>query len=108
MPDQTVKVTFIVPDVFTFDPPTAIMTAAGKINRHRHPGNADWMFVSVNELPSPEYSSTITGNGSEVHINDAHTSNGPSHYTVTVQDTTGTHTSNAVPTNTQPPMIMNE
>ena len=108
MPDQTVKVTFTAPNAFTFDPPTAIMTAAGKINLHRHPGNANWTFVSVNELPSPEYGWSITGNGSEVQINDAHTSNGSSHYTVTVQDANGTHTSNAVTTNTTPPMIMNE
>ena len=31
MPDQTVKVTFTAPNTFMFDPPTATMTAAGKV-----------------------------------------------------------------------------
>lgn len=42
MPDQTVKVTFTAPSTFTFDPETASMSGAGKINMHRDPGSADW------------------------------------------------------------------
>jgi hypothetical protein len=108
MPDQTVKVTFTTPSTFAFDPPSAIMTAAGKVNFHRDPGTASWTFVSVNELPSPEYSSTVTGNGSGVAVDDAHTSNGGSSYTVTVNDATGNHTSEPMSIKgTTPPMIMN-
>jgi hypothetical protein len=108
MPDQTVKVTFTAPSTFTFDPETATMTSAGKVNFHRDPGSAGWTFVSVNGLPSPEFTSSVTGNGSGVDVNDAHTSNGGSSYTVTVNDATGNHTSQ--PTSikgTAPPMIMN-
>jgi hypothetical protein len=108
MPDQTVKVTFTAPSTFTFDPETATMTAAGKVNFHRSPESTAWTFVSVNELPSPEFTSSVTGNGSGVTVNDAHTSNGGSSYTVTVNDATGNHTSQ-LPSikQTTPPMIMN-
>ena len=108
MPDQTVKVSFTAPSTFSFDPETATMTAAGKINLHRDPGSANWTFVSVNELPSPEYSWNITGNGSGATINDGHTSNGASHYTVTVSQNGNTYTSGNNPTSTVPPMIMNQ
>ncbi|MDQ6736213.1 MAG: hypothetical protein M3Z30_00755 [Gemmatimonadota bacterium] len=108
MPDQTVQITFSAPNNFTFTPPSATMTAAGKVILHRSPGNAGWTFVSVNELPSPEYSWTITGNGSGVQINDGHTSNGGSHYTVTIEQNGVQYTSGNVPTGTVPPMIMNQ
>lgn len=107
MPDQTVKVTFTAPSTFTFDPSTATMTAAGKIILRRDPGTADWTFVSVNGLPSPEYTWTVTGDGSGIEIDDAFTSNGASSYTVTVHDATGNHTSQET-TATVPPMIMNQ
>lgn len=108
MPDQTVKVTFTAPSTFTFDPEVVSMTAAGKIVMHRDPGSATWTFVSVNGLPSPEYTSTVTGNGSGIDVHDAFTSNGGSGYTVTVNDGTGGHTSGERPTATVPPMIMNQ
>lgn len=108
MPDQTVKVTFTAPDTFTFDQPTVTMTAAGKIILLRDPGSAGWTFVSVNGLPSPEYSYTINPNGNQVDISDGHTANGASHYTVTVHDATGNHTSGSAPRATLPPMIMNQ
>jgi hypothetical protein len=108
MPDQTVKVAFATPSTFTFDPPTAIMTGAGKINFHRDPGSSTWTFVSVNELPSPEFTASVTGNGSGITVNDAFTSNGGSSYTVTVNDATGNHTSQPMSIKgTTPPMIMN-
>jgi hypothetical protein len=108
MPDQTVKVTFTAPSTFTFDKETTTMTAAGKVNFHRDPGSAAWTFVSVNGLPSPEYTSSVTGNGSGITVNDACTSNGGSSYTVTVNDATGNHTSQpARIKGTTPPMIMN-
>jgi len=108
MPDQTVKVSFTTPSTFTFDPPTVTMTAAGKINFHRDPGSSTWTFVSINELPSPEYSSSVTGNGSGITVNDAFTTNGGSSYTVTVNDATGNHTSQPMSIKgTLPPMIMN-
>lgn len=108
MPDQTVQITFTAPNTFTFDKPTVTMGAAGKIVLHRSPGNADWTFVRVNELPSPEYTWTITGNGSGAQINDGHTRNGGSHYTVTVLQNGVEYTSGNVATATVPPMIMNQ
>ena len=107
MPDQTVKVTFTAPDTFTFDKEVVTMTAAGKVVMHQHPETADWTFVSVNNLPSPEYTSTVTGNGSGITINDGHTSSGASSYTVTVHDASGNHTSTNGPAGTVPPMIVN-
>jgi hypothetical protein len=109
MPDQTVKVTFTAPSTFAFDPETATMTSTGKINFQRHPGSSTWTFVSVNGLPSPQFSSTVTGNGSEMSASDAHTSTGDFGYTVTVNDATGNHTSQAANiTGTTPPMIRNQ
>jgi hypothetical protein len=109
MPDQTVKVTFNTPSTFTFDPETVTMTAAGRVNFHQEdPASAAWTLVSVNGLPSPEYTSSVTGNGSGITVNDAHTSNGGSSYTVTVHDATGNHTSQPMSIKgTTPPMIMN-
>lgn len=108
MPDQTVKVTFTTPSTFAFDPPSAIMTSAGKVNFHRDPGSATWTFVSINNLPSPEYSSSVTGNGSGLTVNDAYTTMGGSSYTVTVNDASGNHTSQPQSIRgTTPPMIMN-
>jgi len=107
MPDQTVKVSFTTPSTFAFNPPSVVMTAAGKINFHRDPGSSTWTFVSINNLPSPQYSSSVTGNGSEMTVNDAFTSNGESSYTVTVNDATGNHTSQPMSTGTLPPMIIN-
>ncbi|MFI5241762.1 MAG: hypothetical protein ACHQRL_02045 [Gemmatimonadales bacterium] len=108
MPDQTVKVTFTAPSTFTFDKEATTMTAAGKINFHRDPGSAAWTFVSVNGLPSPEYTSSVTGNGSGLTVNDGHTTNGSSGYTVTVNDATGNHTSQVARIKgTTPPMIIN-
>jgi hypothetical protein len=109
MPDQTVKVTFTSPSTFAFDPPTASMTSAGKINFHRNPGSSTWTFVSVNGLPSSQFTSTLTGNGSEINVNDACTSTGDFGYTVTVNDATGNHTSQVANiTGTTPPMIRNQ
>jgi hypothetical protein len=108
MPDQTVKVTFTAPSTFTFTPPTASMTAAGKVILHRDPGSANWTFVSVNELPSPGYTWEVTGNGSGISIDDGFTTNGGSHYTVTVQQGNNTYTSGDNPSGTVPPMIMNQ
>jgi hypothetical protein len=107
MPDQTVKVTFTPPDSFSFSDSNPKMTAAGKIIMHKHPETADWTFVSVNELPSPEYTPTVTGNGSGISVHDAHTKLGSSHYTVTVHDSSGDHTSANDPKQTNPPMITN-
>jgi hypothetical protein len=108
MPDQTVKVSFTSPSTFAFDPPTVTMTAAGKINFHRDPGSATWTFVSINTLPS-QFTSSLGGNGSEINVNDAHTSTGDFGYTVTVNDATGNHTSQPMSvTGTTPPMIRNQ
>lgn len=108
MPDQTVKVTFTAPNTFTFVPETVAMTAAGKVVFHRDPGNAAWTFVSADQLPTPEYTWSLTGNGSGLVVNDGHTSNGASHYSVTVQDASGRHSSGENPSGTAPPMIVNQ
>lgn len=115
MPDQTVKVAFdSTSNTFTFDPPDVPMTAAGKIIMHKKPDTADWTFVSVNELPT-QFTSSVTGNGKDVTIDDGHTSNGSWHYTVTVHDASGDHTSDIqAPAQTTPspmtslPMITNQ
>ena len=109
MPDQTVKVSFTTPSTFAFDPPAVTMTAAGKINFHRDPGSSTWTFVSVNGLPSPPFTSSVTGNGSGITVNDAFTSNGDFGYTVTVNDASGNHTSQPMSIRgTTPPMIRNQ
>jgi hypothetical protein len=109
MPDQTVKVSFTTPSTFTFDPPSPTMTAAGKINFHQNPASPTWTFVSINGLPSPEFTSSVTGNGSGITVNDAHTSIGDYGYTVTVNDATGNHTSQPQSIKgTLPPMIKNQ
>jgi len=108
MPDQTVKVTFTAPSTFTFEPEVVTMTAAGKIKLHRDPGTASWTFVSVNGLPSPEFTWSLNGNGSSAEVDDTFTSNGGNTYSVTVNDATGNHTSQEQPTGTVPPMIMNQ
>jgi hypothetical protein len=108
MPDQTVKVSFTTPSTFTFDPPGAIMTAAGKVNFHQHPASPSWTFVSINGLPNPPFTSSVTGNGSGITVNDDFTSNGDYGYTVTVNDASGNHTSQPQSIKgTLPPMIIN-
>lgn len=104
--DQTVNVTYTAPDTFAFDPPITHMGAAGKILLKSGP-NVDWVFVSVNELPSPEYTWTLTGNGNGITIEDKHTRLAPSHYTVTVSDASGNHTGPADLIATSLPMIVN-
>lgn len=114
VPDQTVKVSFTAPNTFAFDPPSVTLTAAGKIVMHQEPTTANWTFVSVNELP-PQFTSSVTGNGNGITVNDGHTSDGSWHYTVTVHDATGDHTSDVqAPAQTTPspmtslPMITNQ
>ena len=108
MPDQTVKVSFTTPSTFTFDPPSPAMTAAGKINFQQHPASPSWTFVSINGLPSPQFTSSVTGNGNGITVNDAHTSVGEFGYTVTVNDASGNHTSQPQSIRgTLPPMIIN-
>ena len=92
VPDQTVKVSFTAPSTFVFDPPAVTLTSAGKIVMHQEPTTADWTFVSVNELPA-QFTSSVTGNGNGITVNDGHTSDGSWHYTVTVHDASGDHTS---------------
>ncbi len=109
MPDQTVKVSFTTPSTFVFDPLTTIMTAAGKINFQQHPASPSWTFVSVNLLPTPQFSQSVTGNGNGITVNDGHTSVGDFGYTVTVNDASGNHTSQPQSIRgTLPPMIKNQ
>ncbi len=109
MPDPTVKVSFTSPNTFVFDPPSPTMTAAGKLNFHQHPASPPWTFVSINGLPSPEFTWSVTGNGNGITVNDAHTSIGDYAYTVTVNDMSGNHTSQPMSiTGTTPPMIKNQ
>jgi hypothetical protein len=109
MPDQTVKVSFTSPSTFVFDPPSPTMTAAGKINFQQKPASPSWTFVSINLLPSPEFTSSVTGNGNGMTVNDAHTSVGDYGYTVTVNDASGNHTSQPQSIQgTLPPMIKNQ
>ncbi len=107
MPDITVNVNFTDPDTFSFDPPVASLNAAGKVILKCKPANASWTFVSVNNLPNSQFTWSLKGNDSEVHIDDACTANGEFGYTVTVHDATGDHTSGPGSGGTVPPMIMN-
>lgn len=108
MPDQTVQVTFNGTGSFEFDPPAPTMTSAGKIVLHRNPANADWTFLSVDDLPASQFSWTVTGNGSGAEVNDGHTANGEFHYGVTVQNASGRHSSGDSTKQTAPPMIVNQ
>jgi hypothetical protein len=108
MPDQTVKVTFTTPSTFTFDPQVATMTAAGKILFQQHPASPSWKFVSINGLPKPPFTWSLTGNGTGITVNDDHSSNGDYGYTVTVNDANGDHTSQPGKIGTLPPMIKNQ
>lgn len=112
MPDQTVNVKYTAPDTFEFDPAITEMGAAGKILLKSGPGRVDWEFVSVNELPSPEYTWTLTGNGNGITIEDKHTRLAPSHYTVTVRDAAGRSQTSSTESPTESvmtalPMIVN-
>jgi hypothetical protein len=107
MPDITVDVTFTDPDTFSFNPEVASLNAAGKIILKRKPANASWTFVSVNNLPSSQFTSSLKGNSSEVHIDDVCTATGDFGYTVTVADASGNHTSVPGSGGTMPPMIVN-
>jgi hypothetical protein len=84
MPDQTVQVSFTAPATWTFDPPEVTMTGAGKIILQRKPGNATWRFVSATVIGNGQFKATVNGNGSQVTIQDDHTSNGTFVYGVTV------------------------
>jgi hypothetical protein len=108
MPDITVEVTFTDPDTFTFNPPIATLNAAGKVILKATPANPGWTFVSVNNLPTSEFTWSLKGNDSEIHIDDAFTANGGFGYTVTVNDASGDHTSGPTSAATVPPMIMNQ
>jgi hypothetical protein len=109
MPDQTVKVTFTPPNKFNFNPEVAFMNASGKIIFHREPGSSSWTFVSINELPKPPFSWSLTGNGSGINVDDDYTVMGEFTYTVTVHDETGNHTSQPGKIiETLPPMIKNQ
>ena len=91
MPDQTVRVTFD-PNAnpqFTFVPDESPMGAAGKIILNRTPGSANWKFTGgdVKEDPLDEFSSSVQGNGSSLHIDDQFkdTAETPYDYFVTVE-----------------------
>jgi hypothetical protein len=112
-PDQTVKVTYdgVNSSSWSFDPKTVQMTQAGKIILHRDSQSPDWVFNSVNGIPSG-WQQTTQGNGSQITIND--TLNPPvENYTYTV-----TVTYNGVPSTSPsqtpmadsgvPPVIMND
>lgn len=74
MPDQTVNVTFDpkAKVQFTFDPDTVEMSGAGKIILKRRPQSATWTFTGgdVKKDPLNEFSSSVQGNGRELHIDD--------------------------------------
>jgi len=74
MPDQGVDVSFDpnAEPQFTFVPDTVTMTAAGKIVLHRRPQIAPWTFKegSIKGNGSTQFSSTVHGNGSLLHIHD--------------------------------------
>jgi hypothetical protein len=105
--DPIVIVSFEPPSTFTFTPQEAPMRTAGKIQMHQPSDTKAWTFVRVNELPYPEYSSETAGNGKTMTVTDKHMKMGSSHYTVTVIDETGPHTSSDE-TRTHPPMITNQ
>lgn len=91
MPDQTVLVTFnpTANPQFTFVPDEVRMTAAGKIILNRSPGSATWKFTAgdvKNDLLD-EFSSSVHGNGSSLHIDDQFkdTTKTPYDYFVTVE-----------------------
>lgn len=102
-----VRVTFTPPDTFAFSCTEVTMRAAGKIQLHQVPSVDPWIFVSVNELPYPEFTSTIEGDGKTATIKDDHKSLGDFHYSITIRDATGEHTSRDR-TVTNPPMIRNQ
>ena len=76
MPDQTMKVMFDpgANPQFTFDPPPGdvTMTAAGKIIFNRSPGSATWKFTGgdVKRDLLDEFTPSVHGNGSSLHIDD--------------------------------------
>jgi virulence-associated protein VagC len=102
-----VKVKFTPPNNFEFSCTQVTMRAAGKIQLHQVPSDDPWIFVSVNELPSPEFMSTIAGDGKTATVSDDHKSLKEYHYSITIRDATGEHTSGDL-TVTNPPMIRNQ
>ena len=74
MRDQTVEV-FFDPNAypqFTFLPATVTMKAKGKIILFRRPQDAPWDFVggTVKNDNSKQFSFSVQGNGSKLHIDD--------------------------------------
>jgi hypothetical protein len=74
MPDQTVEV-FFDPNAepqFVFLPDTVTMTNAGKIVLSRRPQDAPWDFMGgyVKDDNSGQFSTSVHGNGSKLHIRD--------------------------------------
>jgi hypothetical protein len=77
MPDQNVDLTYdpsTTPPTWTFAPPSVTMTASGKVILHQAGSNAtSWTFTGGNVKSDPlsQFSSTVQGNGTLLHINDA-------------------------------------
>jgi hypothetical protein len=102
-----VTVSFTPPETFVFSCAAVTMRASGKIQMHQASEKDQWTFVRPNELPEPEFTYKTGGNGKTMTIEDKHTKPGEFHYTITVRDSTGEHTSpERIVTN--PPMIRNQ
>ena len=74
MPDQTVEVIFspTADPQFMFEPGKVIMTAAAKVIFQKRPGSAAWKFkdAHVKNDTLKEFSATVQGNGSSLHVDD--------------------------------------
>lgn len=99
MPDQTVEVSFDpnAEPQFTFVPDTVTMTAAGKVVFLRRPSAAPWAFTdgAVKNDTLSEFSASVHGNGSLLHMRDdfKDRQKTPYEYTVTVEFNSASYTS---------------
>jgi hypothetical protein len=82
------------------------MTAAGRVIWNRH-GGGNWTFVRVNGLPG--WPVTVNPGGTQMSVEDPHTSIANYAYTITILVNNGEVTSPTVWLEDDgPPMIMNE
>ena len=101
-----VRVTFTPPETFEYSCSNIKMRAAGKIQFHQASPNDPWVFVRPNGLPESGFCYETAANGKTMTIRDKYTDTDEHHYSLTVCDDTGEHTSSdRIITN--PPMIRN-
>lgn len=89
--NPTVTVTYTPsPSTFTFSPDPVPCPVAGNIVFIKQPGNANWNFVNAEVKNDTTHQFTPVVAGNQMHIRNAHTSNGLWGYRVQISVNNGT------------------